>query len=115
MNDCVFKNGVCQNCGHKIPKRLGDNVRRSCGKAKPKLGDRIETILKTVGITQDRYKELKELAGWKPNCACPQRVYFLNRITKRAIIGYTKGGFSGAWEAAKELARETREHFATPK
>ena len=105
---------VCPVCGANVTYK-GKMYRHGCKPRKRGLGDRLERILKAVGITEERYKELKQMAGWKPDCACPQRKYFLNRITKRVTIGYIKGGFTGALEAAKELANETREHFAKPR
>jgi len=76
------------------------------------LGDRIEKILKSVGITEEQYKHLKELAGYDPTCGCPARKEFLNRIVGVLIMGYARGGAKGAWKAAVKLAEEVREKHA---
>lgn len=52
-------------------------------KAKPKLrlGDWVETQLRSLGITEDRYKEAKEKFGLAPTCNCPARKEWLNKVS----------------------------------
>lgn len=47
----------------------------------PGLGDYTEALLKTLGITQDRYKAAKELFGLPPTCNCDDRIAWLNRVS----------------------------------
>jgi hypothetical protein len=51
---------------------------------KPKrgIGDRVEKILKTLGITPERYVEVKRLFGLPPTCGCAKRREWLNRVGK---------------------------------
>lgn len=46
------------------------------------LGDALERQLKSWGITQDRYKEIKEKFGLPPTCACNRRIRWLNAAGK---------------------------------
>lgn len=105
---------VCESCGLRVPYK-GKLYRHSCNVSKAGLGTRLERILKTVGITEERWRHLWESMGYPPTCGCQPRKYFLNRIKKRLAIGYIKGGIKGAWREAKLLADETREHFAKPR
>lgn len=44
------------------------------------LGDRLERELTRMGITQDRYKEIKKRFGFPPTCSCDKRKEWLNRV-----------------------------------
>ncbi len=44
------------------------------------LGDRLELYLKSVGVTEDRYKEVKEKFGLPPKCGCAKRKRWLNAV-----------------------------------
>lgn len=44
------------------------------------LGDRIESFLKTFGITQQRWSDFKKSVGLPPGCDCPRRIEWLNRF-----------------------------------
>ena len=44
------------------------------------LGDSLERALKTLGITQDRYVEVKEMFGLPPTCNCNARREWLNKV-----------------------------------
>ena len=46
------------------------------------LGDRVEIAFKGLGITQDKYKEIKGLFGLPPECACDKRKEWLNKVHK---------------------------------
>lgn len=43
------------------------------------LGDYTERLLRSVGITEDRYKDAKEELGMAPTCNCHERKLWLNR------------------------------------
>jgi len=45
------------------------------------LGDWTEQLLKSVGVTQDRYKAAKEFAGLAPTCSCDKRKEWLNKVS----------------------------------
>ena len=45
------------------------------------LGDWTERVLQHVGVTEDRYKEAKELFGLTPTCNCPKRKEWLNKVS----------------------------------
>jgi hypothetical protein len=46
------------------------------------LGDRLERKLKSIGITEDRYKQVKEKFGLPPNCNCKARKEWLNSVSE---------------------------------
>jgi hypothetical protein len=54
---------------------------------RPGLGDRTEQLLKSIGITEDRYREAKKLFGLAPRCNCPKRKRWLNKVGKHFGIG----------------------------
>lgn len=43
------------------------------------LGDWTEALLKSFGVTQDKYKAAKEQFGLAPTCNCPGRIENLNK------------------------------------
>ena len=45
-------------------------------------GDRIEKGLTSVGITQERYKEVKERFGLPSTCDCDERIEWINKVEK---------------------------------
>lgn len=44
------------------------------------LGDKVEKLLTSVGITEDRYKQIKQMFGLPPRCNCRQRKEWLNKV-----------------------------------
>lgn len=86
----------CTKCGIRVsifdfPKSHGI-FRRKCkvveaslkvdsAREALKLGDRVEALLSSIGITQQRYKEVKELFGLPPTCNCGKRKEWLNRVS----------------------------------
>ncbi len=57
---------------------------REPGKAsqsRPGLGDATERLLSSIGITEDRVKQAKELFGLAPKCNCAKRKLWLNKIS----------------------------------
>lgn len=79
---------TCEKCGKSanIPADAAGNVRCSCGNSvissrqQSGLGDYTESLLKSIGVTQDRYKAAKELFGLAPTCNCDKRKAWLNRV-----------------------------------
>jgi len=121
-------------CGFALPSGMGDATKKNClaephaigieklrqieiakEQPKPQLGDRLESLLKKVGITQEKYKELKEMAGFSPTCNCPQRHRFLNKLPAALALGYARGGICEAWRKAIQLAQENKEYFSKPR
>ncbi len=45
------------------------------------LGGRLERLLSSLGITTDRYIQVKELFGLPPTCNCGKRKEWLNRVS----------------------------------
>jgi len=43
-------------------------------------GDRVTVALKKIGITEERYKAVKEKFGLPPNCNCAGRREWLNKV-----------------------------------
>ena len=82
----------CRNCTQGPLKRDYDKPPvRECKAATPvsvpreshpRLGDLIESALTIIGITQDRYKEVKQLFGLPPTCGCDKRKEYLNRVSE---------------------------------
>lgn len=54
------------------------------------LGDYTEKVLKSIGITEDKYKEAKKLFGMAPTCGCRKRKEWLNKVGKHFGIGSEK-------------------------
>lgn len=44
------------------------------------LGDSVAGILKSWGITEERYRAVKELFGLPPTCGCDKRREWLNKV-----------------------------------
>ena len=51
------------------------------------LGDILERELTRMGITQDRYKEIKKKFGFPPTCGCEKRKEWLNKVGAYLGIG----------------------------
>ena len=50
------------------------------GEAREGWGDKVTTALKAIGITEERYKAVKEKFGLPPNCNCAGRREWLNKV-----------------------------------
>jgi len=50
-----------------------------------KAGTLLKLILVAVGITEERYKEVKELFGLPPDCKCAEREEWINKVVEYAI------------------------------
>ena len=45
---------------------------------KPGLGDAVESLLSSIGVTQERYSQVKQLFGLPSTCGCTDRKKALN-------------------------------------
>lgn len=67
----------CKHCG---TRRRSIRV-RVCEKEQPNgLGDRIERWLSSYGVTQEKYKEVKQKFGLPPTCGCDGRKEWFNKV-----------------------------------
>jgi hypothetical protein len=57
-----------------------------------KLGNAVESLLKSFGITQDRYKAVKEACGLPPTCGCPDRIEVLNQWGEKVKAWWKQAG-----------------------
>jgi hypothetical protein len=46
---------------------------------KKQLGDKMESMLESIGVTKDRYKAAKLALGFPPTCDCDKRKEWLNK------------------------------------
>ena len=46
------------------------------------FGDKVEKTLQLLGITEDRYKEIKRMFGLPPKCNCSKRKAWLNKVSQ---------------------------------
>lgn len=100
IRQCKFEqdNGCrCVYCGKQVMSDKCDSLRSRClsaggitsevvrqeiaAKSKLRLGDVTEVALKSIGITEDRYKAAKELFGLQPTCNCQKRKDWLNKVS----------------------------------
>jgi hypothetical protein len=58
-------------------QRLGSG---GAAKVRSGLGDNVERMLKTLGITAERYIEVKKRFGLPPTCNCAGRREWLNKV-----------------------------------
>jgi hypothetical protein len=55
----------------------------------PGLGDAVESLLSGMGITQERYGQVKQLFGLPSTCGCTQRKEALNEWGERVRKWWT--------------------------
>ena len=55
-------------------------LNRGCLEGDHGLGDTTEKILRSMGITKERYVEIKQLFGLQPICNCDARREWLNKV-----------------------------------
>lgn len=51
------------------------------------LGDHTEKLLSSIGVTKEKYVEIKEKFGLPPTCGCDARKRWLNDVGKYVGIG----------------------------
>jgi len=127
MKFCKYKqvNGelFCEYCRVKLRGRWNAKqlpprncpANETASTPQPQLGDRLESLLKKVGITEEKYRELKAMAGLDPTCNCGSRKRFLNKLPAALALGYARGGICEAWRFAIQLAQENKEYFSKPR
>lgn len=75
----------CIDCGQAFRVSDCGTLKANCvadgpGPPPPGLGDHTERLLKSLGVTPDRYRAAKELFGLAPTCGCEERKAWLNRV-----------------------------------
>lgn len=68
-------------CGEKQNEPAAVARRAAAQVADKKLGDKVEAVLESIGITPDRYTKAKELFGLPPTCGCSKRKEWLNKVS----------------------------------
>jgi hypothetical protein len=73
----------CNACGNLLPRDYDEPPVHVCpgAKSEPGLGDAVESLLASIGITKDRYAQAKELFGLPATCSCDARREWLNRVS----------------------------------
>jgi hypothetical protein len=69
----------CEACGYVLLRTYKSMPHRMCHSGNG-LGDILERELTRMGITQSRYKEIKERFGLPPTCNCEKRKQWLNKV-----------------------------------
>jgi hypothetical protein len=83
--NCAFSNltkgarCIHPGCGVRLPCDLETAPVVTC-KGRAGLGDALASVLSGIGITQERYSEVKEMFGLPPGCSCLERQEWLNRV-----------------------------------
>ena len=68
----------CEVCGVTYP------VSAASGKAVcrgNRQGDLVERLLQSIGVTEEKYKEAKQLFGLPASCNCAGRKQWLNKVS----------------------------------
>jgi len=81
MNCKLNNEATCVRCGYKASSL---KVKRMCPSAG--LGDAVESVLETVGITKDRVSKAASIVGVK-DCGCKKRQEWLNEVGKLVGLG----------------------------
>lgn len=82
--ESLTKGSPCVRCGYRLKRHYHRPPAIVCEARPimpPRLGDYTERLLKSVGVTEDRYKAAKELFGLAPTCGCEARKLYLNKIS----------------------------------
>jgi hypothetical protein len=80
------KGTACPDCGYVLKRDYDSIPRRRCGSPPPVetnhgLGDQVESLLASIGVTPDRYIAAKEFCGLPPTCGCKSRKEWLNNVS----------------------------------
>ena len=81
--NCIFTSGAkgteCQRCGRRLTATFREPPQALCG-AKG-MGDALEELLTSYGITKEWYQGFKEKFGLPPTCDCTSRQIWLNKTS----------------------------------
>jgi hypothetical protein len=66
-------------CGVKLPCDFATAPVVVCS-GRVGLGDALAAALSSIGVTKERYSEVKEMFGLPPSCGCDERREWLNRV-----------------------------------
>ncbi len=82
--NCIFKSGEkgaeCQQCGRKLTANFREPPQAIC--RVNGLGDSLEELLTSYGITKEWYQGFKEKFGLPPTCNCNSRQEWLNKTSE---------------------------------
>ena len=84
----LTKGSRCVRCGVMLRRDYAAQPVSACKgqqvaiAAVPGLGDQVESLLASVGVTKERYAKAKELFGLPPTCGCESRKLYLNRVSE---------------------------------
>jgi hypothetical protein len=88
--ECLTKGCLCSNgCGYALRRDYEVHPARNCTvygperQPAPGLGDQIETVLTSVGITKERWLDTKESIGLPRICNCTARQEWLNTLGEK--------------------------------
>lgn len=83
MKHCSFVSGekgtACTGCGYRLKRDYATPPTRDC--QANGLGSYIEELLESIGITKDRYMEVKRMFGLPHRCNCDRRKEWLNKVS----------------------------------
>lgn len=83
--ESLTKGSKCKTCDNRLPRDYDKPPISPCGDVhQPQipLGDYTERLLSSVGITKERYKQVKEIFGLAPECRCEKVQKWLNRVSE---------------------------------
>lgn len=84
--EALTKGSKCKNCENRLPRDYDEPPLCVCGNVPAPstalgLGDYTEQLLAAVGVTKERYKQVKEIFGLAPECRCEKVQKWLNRVS----------------------------------
>lgn len=80
----------CEHCGLVLRAEDCNRCYARCrdrSSESPGLGDYTERVLRGMGVTKERYREVKEKFGLAPTCNCEERKRWLNMVGRYLGIG----------------------------
>lgn len=70
----------CSKCNRTFTHVDGSEC--SVSEDNPGLGDRVELLLSSLGVTEESYAAAKAKFGLPPNCGCAARKRWLNKVSE---------------------------------
>ena len=77
---CDMVKGKCVRCKLPFGGRCG--LSKGVASTAKRLGDYTEGLLKSINITEDNWKAIKERFGFAPTCSCQKRKEWLNNVSE---------------------------------